>query len=101
MIGFMQIIRTKKHFISGVFAGQKVVEETLKLLRIEGGSTSDEVVSNFATSAEDALEKIRSVSDTPLSGLTSTTSIRPVSTGPPTTRPPDIWAPDNSYPWRT
>ena len=83
MIGFMQIIRTKKHFISGVFAGQKVVEETLKLVRIEGGSTSDEVVSNFATSAEDTLEKIRSVSDSPLSGPTSITSIRPVSTDPP------------------
>ena len=45
----------------GVFAGQKVVEETLKLVRIEGCSASDQVVANFARSAEAALKKIRSV----------------------------------------
>ena len=67
-------IGTKKHFILGTFAGQKVVEETLKLVRIEVGSASDQIVSNLAISAEDALKKIRSVS--PLSGLSATYPVR-------------------------
>ena len=45
-----------------MFAGQKVVEETLKVVRIESCSASDKLVADLASKAETALKKIRLVS---------------------------------------